>query len=323
MPSAPASNASPDLAPDAAALGALDDYAVLRVAGADARDFLDRQACADLSRLSAERSTLGGVCNPKGRLLAFFRALLLDGAPCLRLPRAQAEHLAGHLARYVLRADARPALDDGLQVFGLAGADAEDWLRRRGVAPPAEVNDCAAHRNCVVARAFGAGPRFELYGALADCLALAGEEPATADAWRFAAVSDGLPEIYPETRGLFVPQMANLDLVDALSFDKGCYPGQEVVARTHNLGKLKRRMFGFAAGSDARAARPGDPVHASNYADGKQPSGEVVDVCAAPEGVVGLASLRMAGLRDAELRLGAPDGPACRLRPLAYAVPEA
>jgi folate-binding protein YgfZ len=107
--------------------------------------------------------------------------------------------------------------------------------------------------------------------------------PLSSACWRWSEVLTGQPRITPRTSEHFVPQMVNLDLIGGVSFKKGCYPGQEVVARSHYLGKLKRRMFAGTLAADSPLPAPGDDVIAGS---GSDPCGEVVLAAQAPGGGV-------------------------------------
>ena len=124
------------------------------------------------------------------------------------------------------------------------------------------------------------------------------------EAWRRADLVAGVPTVYAESREMFVPQMANIDLLGGISFNKGCYTGQEIVARLHYLGQLKRRMFLLRALVDAR---PGMPVY--DAAGDGQAVGEVVDAVADGDATLLLAVLQLSHAGSAQLALASIDGP--------------
>jgi folate-binding protein YgfZ len=135
--------------------------------------------------------------------------------------------------------------------------------------------------------------------------------------WHWLEVSSGLPLIEAATVDQFVPQMVNFELIGGVDFKKGCYPGQEVVARSQYRGTLKRRMFLFDVPA---AAQPGQELFHS--ADPGQPAGLVANAAASPDGGSRiLAEVKLAALDHGSLHLGAADGPVLTQRELPYAVP--
>jgi folate-binding protein YgfZ len=255
-----------------------DRYRALLVAGRDAASFLQGQLTQDIGRVEAGQLRLAALLTPQGRVLATPWLTARDGSTLLLLPAALAAPVRDGLQRYVLRAKV---------ALSLAELDA-GLAARLGAA-------VALHRT---------GPS----------AAPAASAPA-ADAgarWALALVEAGHPEIGPATSGEWIPQMLNLDLLDAISTAKGCYTGQEIVARTQNLGRIKRRMFRYAT----PAATPPEPK-AALYAGG-QKVGEVVLAAASATGSELLAVVNL-DVRDASLVLA--DGAPCRPVPLPYAVP--
>jgi folate-binding protein YgfZ len=304
---------------------ALDHYTAVRVHGPDAAEFLQAQLVNDAREVSPQRSQLTGWCNPKGRLLAVFRLFRHEEAWFLRLPSEIAAPTLQRLRMFVLRAKVQiEPLPEEWAGLALWGTGAERLLEETGTAIPGAVDGVAWHRDAALLRVPGEPERFELWGpqpavaALARACERGGAAPAPVETWELAEIRAGLPEIYPATREQFVPQTVNMDLIGALSFTKGCYPGQEIVARTRYLGKLKRRMYRLRAATGD--IEPGQAVYRPERS-ATDPAGTVVR--AAPDGTGGvelLASLRIADLEAGALRLGAPDGPTLERLALPYAV---
>ena len=320
------------LRPTPAWLCPLDVFNLIRVSGKDAFSFLNNQLTNDLEEVSEESSQLSGYCNPKGRLDATFRILMGNGDYCLRTVADNAAATADRLRMFVLRADVTVEVE-AANGIALVGPGAGEILAGAGLPAPDVASNVERQGGYRVACSPGVCERYEIY-APPDALETLWKRlaqdasPAPAVVCRLYDVLSGFPNVYAQTRGLFVPQMVNLDLIGGLSFTKGCYPGQEVVARTHYLGKLKRRMYRFtlppatseATGEAASKISPGLAVYVPAYS-AEQPSGEVVDACTLPDGTVhGLASLRVRGLEQGEVRLGAPDGGGARIAPLPYEV---
>jgi hypothetical protein len=140
------------------------------------------------------------------------------------------------------------------------------------------------------------------------------------DFWALLDIRAGLPTVYDQTAEAFVPQMANLQLVEGVSFTKGCYTGQEVVARMQYLGKLKRRMY-LARIAAADVPPPGTDLYAPGSESG-QGTGKVVDARRAPAGdIEALVVVETGSAETGDVRLGGPDGPPLTFSPLPYPLP--
>lgn len=301
------------------------DLGLIAVAGEDAAAFLHNQLTNDVEHLGNAEARLAGYCTPKGRLQATFLYWRDAEAVYLQLPRTIQAPLQKRLSMFVLRAKAklRDATEEaGFEsVLGIGGAGGEAALRAQaGELPPAPYGKTAGDKGTVLrlADAFGA-PRYlwitsaataqAAFPALAGALALGGNA-----AWQLAAIHAGVPQVTQQTQEQFVPQMVNLELLGGVNFKKGCYPGQEIVARSQYLGKLKRRTA--LASVDNAAARAGDDVFST--ADPDQPCGMVVN--AAPNGNGGadlLVEIKLAALGE-DVRHGSAAGPALRFQPMPY-----
>jgi len=301
------------------------DLGLIAVAGEDAASFLHNQLTNDVEHLGQHQARLAGYCTPKGRLQATMLYWRDAEAVYLQLPRAIQAPLQKRLGMFVLRAKAklRDATEEApfAAVLGLGGAKAEGQLRRHvPELPPAPYGKVAGEFGTVIrlADAFGA-PRYlwltdadtaaKALPLLSGELALGGNQ-----AWQLAAIHAGVPQVTGATQEQFVPQMINLELLGGVNFKKGCYPGQEIVARSQYLGKLKRRTV--LATVDNPAARAGDEV--VSMADPGQPCGMVVN--AAANGLGGadlLVELKLDALGE-DVRLGAAGGPALRFQQMPY-----
>ncbi len=286
----------------------LSDWGLIRASGEEARHFLHGQLTQDVEHLAPGQARLAGYCSPKGRLLASFVVWVEPGSGDVLLA-CSADVLPAALKRltmFVLRAKCK--LSDAtadLPLVGLAGASA--------AGAPAPWTVVQAHGGSVVRLPDAAG--------VARALLVGGQAPADAgtlspEAWGWLEVASGVPRIVAATVEQFVPQMVNLELVGGVNFQKGCYPGQEVVARSQYRGTLKRRAFILVADAPAQ---PGQEVYAADDPD--QPAGMVVNAAPAAGGALLLAELKVAALGQ-RLTLGGADGPALRLGELPYAVPE-
>ncbi len=306
----------------------LSHFGLLAAHGEDARDFLQAQLTNDLRRVDEGRSQLSAYCTPKGRMLAVFRLFLREAHFYLEMPRALVEPTLGRLRKYVLRAKVSlEDASDALVRMGLSGPNAERELGEvLGTAPPTEADGVVHADGLTVIRIPGPHPRFELHGDL-EAVQRAWTRldvraaPVGAEPWTLLDILAGIPTVLPETVEAFVPQMANLHAVGGLSFEKGCYPGQEVVARMQYLGKLKRRMYRFHVDGDA-PSEPGMDIYAPGGGTPDQSVGKVVAAAPWPDGGRELlAVVQIASAEAGGLRLGAPDGPALEPRELPYPFP--
>ena len=300
------------------------DLGLIAVSGDDAATFLHSQLSNDVSHLAIGQARLAGYCSPKGRLQASFLMWRNADAVFLQLPAELQPALQKRLSMFVMRAKAKLAAVDNQVVLGFGGFGAEPALRAIfGDMPrtPYSTIDTPSGTLIRLADAFGA-PRYQWLTTmdtaefalpeLAGVLALGDE-----NAWRLSEIHAGIPQITGKTQEQFVPQMINFELIGGVDFKKGCYPGQEIVARSQYLGKLKRRTV-IATIADASAAA-GDEVFAA--ADPDQPCGMVVN--AAPNGAGGvdvLVEVKLAALDAGDVHLGSASGPALAFLPMPYAL---
>ena len=300
----------------------LSGHGLIAVRGPDADSFLQGQLTCDIREATLEHSLLGAYCSPKGRALACFRLFRRGAAIYLELPRALVTPTLTRLNKYVLRAKVTLTnAGDHLCSMGVAGPNAATWVTQRLVAIPEAVNGVihSGHdaSSMTVIRLPGSTPRFQLYGPAPMLQALDSAPENKEEPWRLLDILTGIPAVYPETVDAFVPQMLNLDVVGGISFQKGCYTGQEIVARTHYLGKLKRRMY-LARVDSLTAPQPGDPLF-SPQTDAGQSAGQLADAARHPDG--GYAVLAVALIHCAEqgsLHLIGNDGPKLQLQLLPY-----
>lgn len=302
----------------------LSALALIRARGADAQTFLNGQLSNDVRRVDEARSQLAAWCTPKGRALALLRVLRRGEDYYLQLPAPLQETVLKRLRMFVLRAKvALESADADLIAFGIAGPQAEALLCAHLGEPPAEPDGCITRDDVTVIRISGAPARFMLIAAIAAADRLwqrlrAGARPVASDRWTWLDVGAGVPQIYPETSEAFVPQMFNLELLGGVDFKKGCYPGQEIVARLQYRGGLKQRMV--RAHADAEAA-PGMPVYAPDLPG--QTVGTVVAAAAAPAGGTDLlAVIHVSSLAGGNLRLyDERHGALLQRLPLPYSLP--
>ncbi len=258
-----------------------DELGLILVRGHDAADFLQNQLSNDIYRLDESRFQLSSYSTPKGRMLGVFRVIRVSNGYLLVTARAIVLPLLERLYHYILRADV--ALADATDYFARIAlqTDQPEVIGHASLAPEPgsvfqdekivslQLEPLGSQRRYLVF-SLDADAAIALWQALAEHLAVTGFA-----SWRLAEIHAGVPTIYPATAEEFVPQMANLGALDGINFNKGCYPGQEIVARMQYLGKLKRRMY-LAELDAPDLPRPGDDlvVAGKSEIDG---SGKVVD----------------------------------------------
>lgn len=246
----------------------LSHYGVLEVAGDDASAFMQGQFTNDVAALGLGQAQWNGWCSPKGRLLATFLLWREAAAFYLLMPRAIMPAIQKKLAMYVLRSKVKLAdVSDTRQRLGVIGAvGAMAALPHSDFASVLTSVDSAqgrlirlsAQRHVLIAATDTA---VGVWMQWAQSIAKAG-----AARWDLAMIREGIIDINPETQDAFVPQMANFELIGGVSFTKGCYTGQEIVARTQYRGILKRRMARVSFVADA-APPPGTAVYSPAFGD--------------------------------------------------------
>lgn len=305
----------------------LPQFGVIDVAGDDAATFLHSQLTNDIEHLDAASARLSGYCSPKGRLLGSFLTWRAGHGVRLLISKDVQPAVQKRLSMFVLRAKAKLTdASDALAVVGFAG-DVRDALSGIFDALPDGVHvkvDGPAGTLIRVPDAAGRkrylwiGPRAEVDARIA---ALGATLPVVSPAvWDWLDIRAGEPRITQPAVEQFVPQMVNFDVIGGVNFRKGCYPGQEIVARSQYRGTIKRRT------ALAHVAGETDTVHAGvelfHSDDPGQPCGMIVNAAAAPAGGVDtLVEIKLAALDNGTVHLGSADGPVLAFDTLPYACP--
>jgi folate-binding protein YgfZ len=302
----------------------LSHWGLIGFSGEDARTFLHGQVTNDLRNITPDRAVFAAYCSAKGRMLANFLVFSRGGELLVMLPETVRESIQKRLAMFVLRTKVKLRNADEEWVrLGLSGPGAEQLLvEALGIRPGPEIMAVANSQGAFAVRL--ASERFDVFVEPAGAAAVwerlsAKARPVGARAWDWLMVDGGIPAVVPETQDQFVPQMANMVDLQGVSFNKGCYPGQEVVARSQYLGKQKRRLY--LAHVDAES-KVGDPVFSPEL--GEQSAGMVANAAPAPGGGADiLAVMQISSFEGGDVRLGSPAGPRLVFRPLPYPVAEA
>lgn len=298
---------------------------LIRSIGDDSVDFLHNLLSNDVKKLGADGAQWSSFNTPKGRMLA---SLLLWNDASGQMIAAAADvqpMLLKKLSMYVLRSKVKLG-DAGADtvLIGISGGDASAVFERAGIAAPVVPMTQAAagevrcirlnERNLVLALPAASAP--EIF----DKLIASGARKAGTAAWQLAMIRAGLPLITAATQEEFVAQMLNFDVIGGVSFNKGCYPGQEIVARTQYLGKLKKRMYRVRVSTDTAPAAGAD-LFTPDF--GEQSAGKLVNVVPTLDGgFEALAVMQTSSAASGEAHLGSPQGPRLEFLDLPYALPE-
>jgi len=303
----------------------LSHYGVIAAYGDDVVDFLQGQVTNDVSKVNLSHCQLAGLCSPKGRMLSNFRIFQRKHTYYLVLPYEMLETTLNRLRMFVMRAKVSlEDADDALMRFGLNGANAASLLQDVAGKIPQAVDEVVETSGYTILRVAGVQPRFEIYGLLDDMKKLwqsldVDAAPVGANVWELLNIQAGIPVIVAQTSEAFVPQMANMELINGVSFKKGCYTGQEIVARMHYLGKLKRRMYRILIDTDD-VPTAGDKLVTSD-SNTSQEIGTLVNAQHHPDkGVEALAVIQIKSAEQDTLKLHNADGASVVVQELPYSL---
>ena len=292
----------------------LQHLGVIRAEGEDAAIFLQGQLTNDVQLLPVGQARLAAFLSAKGRMQASFIVIKRSASEFwLITSRDVLAVTLKRLSMFVLRAKVKMSdATDTVQLIGLAGDAVPAEARELAPWQTAQLGDASIVRLFAASgesRALLAAPTGS---ALPD--AVAHSPLLDAAAWQLSLVQAGVPLITQPVVDSFVPQMVNFESVEGVSFKKGCYPGQEIVARSQFRGTLKRRMYRVASPAEPTV---GQEVFAAN--DAEQPVGTIVQTAATPSGFEALVSMQITAATEA-LHLGSSTGPALQVLALPYAL---
>lgn len=234
-----------DAARSGAAVTPVTHFDLLRFHGPDAKAFLQGQLTCDLDQVTSDQAQFGGYCTPKGRLLANFMLWSMPQGYLMQLPADVAASVAERLRKFVLRSEVKIERARSFCMLGLAGPEALALLQQEMGGAPQKRLAMEHHARASVVRL--PDNNFLVIAASAEMGSLwksltKHAVPAGAECWDWVQIQAGVPWITAPTQDQFLPQMIGLDAIGGVSFDKGCYTGQEIVARTHYLGEVKRKL---------------------------------------------------------------------------------
>ena len=294
----------------------LSHWGLISATGAEAFAFLQGQLANDVSAVDARHSQLNCYLNAQGKVLTMMRLFQRDEAYCLLLPRQNLVPILARLRMYVMRAKVSFAdVSDSLVRIGVGGPDVISALKDSLGALPENDDALVVANNIVVIRVAGLQPRFVLVGEASAIQTLRDQLTATCTpvdsaVWQLGEILAGMPTIYPETQEKFIPQMLNLDWLNAVSFRKGCYPGQEIVTRTRTRGNVQRRLFRCHTLSNDIFA-PGTPIFSAGLdsEDEEAGMGTLIEAQAHPDGGQSVLAVIFLSALKSTLALGSSAGP--------------
>lgn len=301
---------------DSAFFCTLSHEGVLAVRGADAGKFLQGQLTCNINYLSDTRASLGARCTQKGRMQSSFRILLEGDGVVMAMASELLEPQLADLKKYAVFSKSKLTDESAAWGrFGLAHGDAA--LTSLGLALPAETDSVVRNESLIAIRV--SPNRAELWVPAAQAQSVQSQLSATLpeaglNQWLLGQIRAGIGQVMPSTRELFIPQMLNLQAVGGVSFKKGCYTGQEIVARMQYLGKLKRRLYRLRLDA-AELPEPATQLFAPSH---NSSIGEVVLAANAEGNIELLAVLQAEAAEAGDLRLGALEGPALHVLDLPY-----
>ena len=301
----------------------LSHFGIISAYGEDTVEFLQSQFTNDVNQVDEMHSQLSALCSPKGRMLCNFRIFRRQQTYYLVLPYELLEAALSRLRMFVLRS--RVTLEDASDALigvGASGSKISEQLGDIVGKLPENIDEAVDHKDYTIIRVGGVIPRYEIYGLLEPMKKLwqaldVHATPVGASVWELLNIQAGLPVIRAASIDAYVPQMANMHLINGVSFTKGCYPGQEIVARMHYLGKLKRRMYRIGFDTNETPAT-GTPLVTETSTE-SQDIGTILSAQQNPDGKYeALAVIQTQDAENSVLKLGDADGPEVKVLDLPY-----
>lgn len=309
-------------------LSDLSHYTLIKVTGNDANSFLQGQLSNDINLVTENQTQMSAYCSPKGRALAVFRIFELNNEYFLSLPTEIADKTLNRLKMFIMRSDV--TMDDVTEQYfhlGIAGSDATLAIENAlgPLSMPQGTDESIVINDISIQNIPNSAKRYELFGPIVNSTEIWEKlknncQPVGQSAWNLQRINAGIPEVLTATSDGFVPQMLNLQLINAVNFQKGCYPGQEIVARTKYLGKLKKRLYLIEVNT-TESVEIGTDIYESG--DNLQSVGKIVLIEASSSNSSNaLAVLRISALDNQPLHLVDKTGPQVSLLEIPYDLDE-
>ncbi len=301
----------------------LSHQGLIGFSGEDAQTFLQSQLTCDVNEVNTHKAQYGSYCTAKGRILTNFLLWQKEEDFLISLPASLCAAISKRLSMFVLRAKVKVTDCSNRWIrIGIAGKQAAGLIKEILETKPSGQPLDIMHKTqtSIICHAPN---RFELIIPIANAAKLWEQlskqaKPVGKDCWDLLNIQAGIPVILPDTQEQFLPQMVNLDILGGVSFKKGCYPGQEIVARTQYLGKLKRRMV-LAHVASTTPVTPGDDLFSTETAE--QSCGKVVN--AAPSldgGYEVLAVIQLSSVESDRIFWKSLDGTELKVTALPYSL---
>jgi folate-binding protein YgfZ len=301
---------------DSAFFCPLTHEGVLAVRGSDAAKFLQGQLTCNLNYLSDTQASLGARCTQKGRMQSSFRILLQGDGVLLAMATELLEPQLADLKKYAVFSKSKLTDESAAWArFGLSNAD--QTLATFGLELPADTDSVVRTDTLIAIRVSANRAELWVPAEHAETIGqqLASQlQQADLNAWLLGQIRAGIGQVMPQTRELFIPQMLNLQAVGGVSFKKGCYTGQEIVARMQYLGKLKRRLYRLNLDA-AQLPEPGTALFSPNH---NSAIGEVVIAAKADQSIELLAVLQAEAADSGDVHVGSLEGPGLNVLDLPY-----
>lgn len=306
----------------------LSHYSLIRVTGTEVTAFLQGQLSNDINQVTENITQMSAYCNPKGRALALFRIFKIEDTYFLSLPTEITEATINRLKMFIMRSDVTMEdVTDQYFHFGIAGPDTAKNLKIALGIPdlPLNPDESLISNGMSIQKLAGTPERFELFGSIDEAISIWNKlkqhcQPVGQPIWNLQRINAGIPEILTATSDVFVPQMLNLQLLNTVNFQKGCYPGQEIVARTKYLGKLKKRLYLVEFTANISVDR-GTDIYESG--ENQQSVGKIVLAETSSTGTYhALAVLRIAAIDNPPLTLSKKTGPVLSVLEMPYNLDE-
>lgn len=279
----------------------LSHHGLIKVHGDDAESFLQNQFTNDIRNVSETRHQTTAWCSPKGRIIATFTIFKQADSFYLSLSSDLTDHVIKKLQMYVMMSKVTlENASESIVHFGLAGQSSEELLNKAinskdNIKAPTAPPRTATYQTLSILRMPGKAPRFEIFGNIDDAKSLwescaKGATQTNSDYWNYLNIVSGIPQISKASSETWIPQMVNFIAVDGVDFQKGCYPGQEVVARLNYLGKTKRRLYRVQINTNQLPA-----INDAIQSESDNQAGKILNAAINPDGVVeALAVLKIA-----------------------------
>lgn len=298
---------------------------IIKITGDDAQAFLQGQFSNDVAQINDQESQLNSYNSPKGRMYAAFRLCNIDSSYLMIIPKEIVGPVLKRLKMFVMRSNVvLEDISDQWKTLGISGENLPELLDSQNMTLPEGIGQCNKYGDKYLINLSSDMPRALILGIESEVVDLRialekNYQTAPSSHWLRLDIQAGIPNIYENTMEAFVAQMINFQLIDGVSFTKGCYPGQEVVARMHYLGKLKKRMYRISL---EEKASPDDKIYNTDGSN-EQSVGQIVDAQENENGGYdALAVIQVAAESSKGLKVGNQNGGSVTIETLPYTFPE-